>query len=513
VDNRVVVVGCGAWGRNHVRVLSELGALCGVADSNAAQAADAARDVDVPALSVPEVIGDQRVTGVVVATPPSTHADLALAFLLAGKDVLVEKPLALGTADANRLCEIADHGGRILMVGHLMRYHPAFVALQRLVASGALGRLQYIYSTRLNLGRFRREESILWSFAPHDISMILALVGAVPDVVTATGAAFLHKTIADVTTTHMSFPAGEHAHVFVSWLHPQKEQRLVVIGDKAMAVLDDTRSWAEKLEVFDHRIDWASGIPEPIRAQGRAVMLDRAEPLTVECKHFLNCIATRERPVTDGHEGAAVLAVLDRAQRALDAGRSPEVRQGSAFVHPSAFVDEEVVIGSGTSVWHFCHIMPGARIGRDCSLGQNVHVGRNVLVGDRVRVQNNVSLFEGVILEDDVLCGPSCVFTNVLTPRAEVDRGSEFIPTVVRRGASIGANATVLCGNEIGEYSLVGAGAVVTRDVKPHALVVGVPAVQVGWVSHAGEVLGEDGRCPRTGRQYDVRDGRLLEVT
>lgn len=183
------------------------------------------------------------------------------------------------------------------------------------------------------------------------------------------------------------------------------------------------------------------------------------------------------------------------------------------FVHESAYIDDGAELGSGTKVWHFSHVLPGTRIGADCTLGQNVVVGPDVTVGDRCRIQNNVSVYAGVTLEDGVFCGPSCVFTNVYNPRAEVSRKDEFRSTVVRRGATIGANATIVCGNEIGAYAFIGAGAVVNRPVPDHALVVGAPARQIGWMSHEGERLGDDLTCPRSGRRYEEVSGRLREVT
>jgi UDP-2-acetamido-3-amino-2,3-dideoxy-glucuronate N-acetyltransferase len=174
-------------------------------------------------------------------------------------------------------------------------------------------------------------------------------------------------------------------------------------------------------------------------------------------------------------------------------------------------VDQRVTIGAGTKIWHFAHILPDTAIGEDCVLGQNVVVGPDVRIGDRCKIQNNVSLYKGVELADGVFCGPSCVFTNVLTPRAEVERKSEFAHTPVGVGATIGANATVVCGHSIGAYAMVGAGAVVTRDVPDFALVIGVPARRIGWVSRSGDRLGEDLACPRTGEQYELSpDGERL---
>jgi UDP-2-acetamido-3-amino-2,3-dideoxy-glucuronate N-acetyltransferase len=427
----------------------------------------------------------------------------------------VEKPLSLSGEEAEQLCELADSGDRILMVGHLLQYHPAFRRLVELVRDGALGRVQYVYSNRLNLGRFRQEESILWSFAPHDISMILTLVGSDPERVDAVGQSFLQRRVADVTTTHMSFPGGEQGHVFVSWLHPFKEQKLVVVGDRGMAVFDDGQPWDAKLGLYEHRVDWRTGVPEPVRAEAQPVAVKPGEPLAAELRHFLECVATGAQPRTDGHEGLRVLRVLNAAEQALGKAITPpaSLRFPGVMVHETAVIDDEVEIAPGTHIWHFSHVLAGSNIGRSCSVGQNVMIGPNVEVGDGCKIQNNVSVYEGVTLAAGVFCGPSCVFTNVLTPRAEIDRHAEFEPTYVGRGATIGANATILCGHEIGEYALVGAGAVVTRDVPPFALMVGSPARRIGWVSHAGERLGPDLVCPRTGRRYrETGPDRLEEM-
>ncbi len=180
-----------------------------------------------------------------------------------------------------------------------------------------------------------------------------------------------------------------------------------------------------------------------------------------------------------------------------------------AYIHETACIDQGAKIGEGTKIWHFSHVMPGAQIGENCILGQNVFVGSKAVLGKGVKVQNNVSLYDAVILEDDVFCGPSCVFTNVSNPRAFIERKAEYKETRVKRGATIGANATIICGISIGEYALIGAGAVVTKNVKPHALMLGVPAVHKGWVSKTGAVLGNDLKCPETGEHYQIENGQL----
>ena len=194
----------------------------------------------------------------------------------------------------------------------------------------------------------------------------------------------------------------------------------------------------------------------------------------------------------------------------MSGGSAAESRFPNVRIHESSYVDERVVIGEGTRIWHFCHVLGDVSIGRHCSIGQNVMIGPHVMVGDNCKIQNNVSLYEGVTLEDDVFCGPSCVFTNVINPRSAISRKTEFRPTLVKRGATIGANATILCGHTVGSYAFVAAGAVVTKDVPDFALVAGVPARRIGWMSHHGERLGPDLICPVTKRRYrEVAPNRI----
>lgn len=247
---QVAVVGCGYWGRNIVRNFAECGVLAVLCDSDRTTAAALARAHNVAFKPFDNVLTDPAIDAIAIASPAATHASIALDAFRAGKHVFVEKPMALDIGAAEQLIECAENRNRVLMVGHLLQYHPAFTALQKLIGEGRLGQLRYVYSNRLNLGRVRREENILWSFAPHDISMILALAGEEPNTVTAIGHSYLQESVADTTTTHLSFPGGMDAHIYVSWLHPFKEQKLVVIGDDGMAVLDDTLPWGDKLVVY-----------------------------------------------------------------------------------------------------------------------------------------------------------------------------------------------------------------------------------------------------------------------
>lgn len=312
----VAVVGCGYWGKNLVRNFHELGTLTMVCDTTEEGRA-AARAV-APGCEVQSdfeaVLSSPAVAAVVIATPAETHYALARRVLEAGKDVFVEKPLALTYHEGRLLVELAKSTGRIVMVGHVLEYHPAILKLRELVAAGALGKVRYIYSNRLSLGKIRREENILWSFAPHDIAVILRLIGQAPYEVVACGGAYVSPNIADVTVTNLLFDNGVRAHIFVSWLHPFKEQRLVVVGSAKMASFDDV---SKKLVVYDQHVDWNNGHPVPVRNGGTDVQFRAAEPLRDECQAFLDAVASRRPPLTDGESAVAVLRVLQAAQRSL----------------------------------------------------------------------------------------------------------------------------------------------------------------------------------------------------
>jgi UDP-2-acetamido-3-amino-2,3-dideoxy-glucuronate N-acetyltransferase len=521
MDHHIAVIGTGYWGKNLVRNFHALGALRAVCDSDAELLGKIVEQYDgvsaVPAFA--GVLVDPKIKAVAIATPAVAHAQMVREAILAGKDVYVEKPLCLSESDGQELNELARSQNRILMVGHLLWHHPAVLKLKALIQAGDLGRIQYIYSNRLNLGKLRREENVLWSFAPHDVSVILGLLEEMPESIQAQGGNYLHQRLADTTVSLLNFASGVRAHIFVSWLHPFKEQKLIVVGDRKMAVFDDTAAWQDKLLFYPHSVKWSGNVPVANKAQAERVALAQEEPLRAECRHFLECIATRGKPRTDGEEGLRVLKVLNACQAAIERQSTVFLTTGNQqrsdfSVHETAVVEPGVEIGKGSKIWHFSHILKGSRLGCDCIVGQNVMIGPDVTIGDRCKVQNNVSIYKGVTLEDGVFCGPSCVFTNVNTPRAEIERKDEFLPTWVRRGVTIGANATIICGLELGEYCTIGAGAVVTKNVPAFALVAGVPARRIGWVSHTGDRLGQDLVCPRTGRRYiEVGPDQLEELT
>ncbi len=509
---RIAVVGNGYWGKNLVRNFHGLNALECVCDTSTEALAEAETKYGVrTASNLMQVIADTAVSGVAISAPAAQHYSIARQCLLAGKDVYVEKPLALRAAEGRELTDLAQRTDRILMVGHLLQYHPAILALKRLIQAGELGRIQYIYSSRLNLGKLRREENILWSFAPHDISAILYLLEEAPVRITTNGGTYLNAGTVDTTLTTCEFPSAVKAHIFVSWLHPFKEQKLTIVGGRKMAVFDDLEE-ERKLVLYSHRIEWINRVPVAHKEQGHVVPLPPEEPLRNECAHFLECVTSRQKPRTDGQNGVQVLQVLESCEESLRKQGAPvEVNHCAPpyFAHPTAVIDAGAEIGEGTKIWHFSHIMAGARLGRSCNLGQNVVVSPDCKIGNNVKIQNNVSVYTGVELEDDVFCGPSMVFTNVTNPRSHVNRKHEYRRTLVRRGASIGANATVVCGTTIGQYAFIGAGAVVTRDVPDYAMMVGVPARQVGFMCYCGGRLPEASTpvCSACQRQYAIQDG------
>jgi UDP-2-acetamido-3-amino-2,3-dideoxy-glucuronate N-acetyltransferase len=282
----------------------------------------------------------------------------------------------------------------------------------------------------------------------------------------------------------------------------------------------------DKLIVYPHTIEWKDHIPTPSKKEGQVVPVDQAEPLREECRHFLECITNKCQPRTGGLEGLRVLSVLHACQESLEnKGRlvplSPPLdrstgEQGPYYVDKTSTVDEGCIIGTGTKIWHFSHIIKGSVIGNDCSIGQNVMIGPDVTIGNKVKIQNNVSVYPGVTLEDGVFCGPSMVFTNVFNPRSYIPRKHEIRPTTVREGATLGANSTVICGHTIGRFAFVAAGSVVLHDIPDFALVAGNPAVEKGWMCRCGVRLHfEDGRatCDACGLQYQNEKNRVTLIS
>jgi UDP-2-acetamido-3-amino-2,3-dideoxy-glucuronate N-acetyltransferase len=507
---KIGLIGLGYWGKNILRNLNELDLIHIACDSSQDTLDERKKSFPDVAycLSHEDVLNNDLVNAVIISTPAVTHYEIVKQALISGKDVLVEKPLALNLAHGEELISLAKKHGRILMVGHILRYHPAVARLNDLLKEGELGKLQYIYSNRLNMGKLRTEENILWSFAPHDISVILSMTGEEPAKITCSGGSYLNENISDTTMTVMEFSGNIKAHIFVSWLHPFKEQKLVVVGSRAMAVFDDMAE--NKLVIYPHKIKWQKNkVPVACKAEHYPVELEAKEPLKAEIEHFVECVSKRKTPITDGEEGLRVLRVLENAENIM---KHPDSTK-EYFVHRTACVDNTAEIGAGTKIWNFSQVLKNSKIGKNNIIGQNVSIGPDVRTGTGCKIQNNVSVYKGVTLEDDVFCGPSCVFTNVYNPRAFIERKNEFLPTLVKKGATIGANATIVCGVTIGAYSMIGAGAVVKEDVPDHAVVAGVPARRKGWACKCGVSLrfndGKKAVCCNCGSEYTMTKNKL----
>jgi UDP-2-acetamido-3-amino-2,3-dideoxy-glucuronate N-acetyltransferase len=322
---RIALVGCGYWGKNLCRnfhALSALGRVIDATESGQTQARLIAPGIEVSS-HFEDALNDSEIHAIALATPAETHAELAIQAMKAGKDVFVEKPMALTLDDAEGMSSVATREGRILMVGHLLEYHPAVLKLRELIDSSELGKINYVYSNRLNFGKVRTEENALWSFAPHDVAVILRLMGQSPIEISATGGSYLTKGLADVTVSNLRFTDEARAHIFVSWLHPFKEQRLVVVGDQKMAIFNDISPYGEKLLLYPQTVEFEDEIPVLKKEDAQFVEHSDIEPLREECRHFLDCVATRQPPLTDARSGIEVLKVLNACQSSIQQNGTP----------------------------------------------------------------------------------------------------------------------------------------------------------------------------------------------
>lgn len=516
LQNKIIVVGAGKWGINHIKTANSIQALVAVVDQDN-NAIERARSVlqgdDIKFYSSLSRALENHVDAcVVVATPPVSHFAVAQQAIQSKRHVLVEKPLCHKLSEAETLLKLAKDNQVCLMVDHLLRYSALHVRLLALIKSGFVGDVTRIKMTRMNFGTIRTQENVLWSFTPHDVSILLALCGdQVPTSVLCSGQKVVSSSIEDYVDVSLKFSNGVTAQIEASWLHPLKERRLIVYGTKGSLILNEAMpdTKAPKL----HGFKWSA----KRKSDGSAVAIEKSEqdilstssphgsvdeqihskpPLQAAIEHFLDCAASKMSPITDGEEGVRVLRVLQAATASLEkegvkVQLTPPLPGLNVFVHPTAIVEKGAVLGPGTKVWHFSHIMPGAKLGPKCNIGQNVYIGGKAILGRNVKVQNNVSVYDGVTMDDDVFLGPSCVFTNVKNPRSHVNRRNAYLSTRIGKGATIGANATIVCGINLGSYSFIGAGAVVTKDVPAHALVYGNPARIEGWMSVSGNRLQE----------------------
>ena len=317
---KLVCIGAGYWGKNLIRNFHQIGVLHTICDDNPDVLKHFSEQYPTVQMheNIAEVLSDPDIDAVSITTPAETHFSLIMQALQADKHVYVEKPLCLDENEAEKAIDLAESKGLTLMVGHLLWYHPMVLEIKRTVQAGELGKLRYLYSNRLNMGLLRSEENVLWSFAPHDVSMILGIVGSEPESLQAHSANHLNPGIADQAVALMKFADNISAHIFVSWLNPFKEQKLVVVGEDAMLVFDDTLPWENKLAKYLHTVKWQDGKPIAVKAEPEFIELPKSEPLKNECLHFIEAIESGSAPRTNGDEGLRVLKTLNKLQKAMD---------------------------------------------------------------------------------------------------------------------------------------------------------------------------------------------------
>lgn len=321
MKKNIAVVGCGHWGKNLVRNFADIGALHSVCDPNLDIANKFSKEYGVHKSTFDDIKNNPLIEGVVLAVPAQLHASMAIEALLANKNVYVEKPLAMNIDEAHKMIDVANSKNLSLMVGHLLQYHPVFVEMLNLIKGGMIGDVNYIYSNRLSFGQVRNQEDVIWSFAPHDISMILSIADDMPESVNVVSSCILQEKISDKSIIHLNFNKSIKAHINVSWLHPYKEQKLVVIGKEGMLVFDDTKQWNEKLGFYDHKTHNKDNDICLIKNDVQYLKVRKSEPLSNECQHFVDIINKGLKPLTDGQEGLRVLKVLSAASASQNKGK------------------------------------------------------------------------------------------------------------------------------------------------------------------------------------------------
>ncbi len=326
MKKNIVVVGCGYWGKNLVRNFYELDSLYGICDPDKLTAKSFSEKYSVKNLTFNEILNDSEVKGVVLSVPAAIHAELSIKAMMSGKHVFVEKPIAMNEAEGREMIEVAKKSKVNLMVGHLLQYHPVFNAIKDIVHNNQIGDLNYIYSNRLSFGKIRSEEDVIWSFAPHDISMILSLTKQKVRSIRTESLTYIQPGICDSSIMHMDFDRNLKAHISVSWVNPFKEQKLVVIGESGMLVFDDTQNWNNKLIRYNHEVNTNGGLINLDKSYGENILVEESEPLKNECMHFIDVVRNASKPLTDGEEGLRVLNILSAATESKNTNKKIKVK-------------------------------------------------------------------------------------------------------------------------------------------------------------------------------------------
>lgn len=489
---KIGLIGGGYWGKNLIREFDKCCVLHTICEIDK-KISDEHR-TQYPHICVTDdwndLLNNDTITAICISLPTHLHYQFTKEALSSNKDVYVEKPMTMSLKEAEEVVNLAKNNNKILMVGHLLHYHPCVEEIKKTINSGKIGKIINIVSNRFNLGIYRDHENVLWNLAPHDVSVILSLCdNKLPNSVVCMGKDHITKNVYDIVNMVLKYD-DKYININVNWLNPYKEQKMSIIGEKGMIVFDDTIK--EKIKIYQEYKKYKNGDIYFEKNEAETINVDMSiSPLTKECEHFIDCCISRSTPLTDGNEGLRVLKVLDMAQQSLNEKKEIYNTIQKYFVHETAIVDDGAEIGEGTKIWHFSHICKNAKIGKNCNIGQNVFIADNSILGDNCKIQNNVSIYDGVQAGNYVFFGPSCVLTNDLNPRGMFSKNGNYINTIIEDGATLGANSTIVCGNKLGKHCLVGAGAVVTSDVIEYSVVVGNPAKKIGNIDEQGNIKKE----------------------
>ena len=543
---KYALIGCGRISPNHIAAAKANHLeMVGICDIDEEVLNDKAEKFDLGDVrrytDYREMLREEKPELVAIATESGRHAAIALDCIEAGCSLIIEKPIALSLADADAVINAAKERGVKVCACHQNRFNKSIGKIREALETGRFGRMFYgtahvrwcrdyeYYSKAKWRGTWEQDGGALMNQCIHNIDLLRWMMGDEIDQVVGMTDRLNHDYIEaeDMGIALVKFKNGSYGIIEgTTDLYPKNlEETLYLFGEKGTVKaggqsVNRIEEWR-----FGDTLDDPEEVKREFGENPPNVYGYGHTPLYAD---MIDAIENDREPYVDGEAGRRALELVLAVYKSAAEGKSVKLpleecstmdfkgrfgdRKEKIFVHPTSIVDDDVEIGEGTKIWHFCHIQSGARIGRNCSFGQNVNVSNNAVIGNGVKVQNNVSVYEGVELEDYVFCGPSCVFTNDLTPRARYPKGHKYKKTVIRHDATLGANCTILCGHTVGEFATVAAGAVVTRDVEPHALVAGVPARRIGWVCECGQVLDENLICPECGREYQMGGRQEIKV-
>jgi UDP-2-acetamido-3-amino-2,3-dideoxy-glucuronate N-acetyltransferase len=509
----ITVVGCGYWGKQHVRVLHELGHLHSICDTDSLSISSMISKYNVPGFSWQAVLNNKEIDAIIIATPAPLHFNMAKEALKAGKHVLVEKPISFTKSDVLQLVKISTEKNCQLMAGHIILYHPAFIKMKSLINTGVIGELNYISSTRVNMANIRREDDVLWAFGPHDVALVLALAGN--EVIDLKGHGGYNISTSHKNTSYiqMFFKKNIQADILLSWTYPYKKQELIAVGTEGAIVFNDIPSWEEKIKIYKDGSQWRRGLEWNYK-QEEAIKIDQSEPLSCELNYFIDSITNKKK---QKNEFIEVTEVLENAylKRYQTLGKKVDMHAQTndlSVVNELCFSDtvrlgNELDIESGVNIGEYTAIGNEVNLKKNVSIGHHAILEDGVQVGDGTKISNYATICKNVVLQESVTIDSHVIFTESSTP---ICIRSKQI-TIVESGVKICAAAIIQSGIKIGKGAIIDIRAVVREDVKPFSFMRGNPAVIAGWVSKSGTIMDiENLFCPQERKRYKIDDSGFL---